>query len=424
MELLIIFLLILINGLFSLAEMSLVSVRKFKLENAIKKGSANAKIALELSQNPTKLLSTVQIGITIIGILLGIYSGQNITTDLEGFLMGYEILRPYAHILAVVVVVFFVTFFSIVLGELLPKRIGLTFPETIAIALASPMKILSKINSPFVWLLSTTNDILLKLLNIKSNMESKVTEEEIKSMIQESTDGGEIQEIEQDIVERVFEMGDRTVNSLMTHSSDIVWLEVNENMESVNTKIGNEIHSAYPLCQGDLNHIKGIVLLKDLYLNKDVENIDLMAICKKPILVAENTSAYKVLEKFKEEKFHYGIVVDEYGSTIGFLSMDDLLDALLGDVTEGHHQEYAIEQLSEKSWSIDGQYSYFEFAKYFNLRELDEDEFDFNTIGGLFFHVLNEVPVSGATIEYQGLKLEIVEMELNRIIKIICTRIN
>jgi putative hemolysin len=425
MELIIIIVLILINGLFSLAEMSLVSARKYKLENAIKKGSDGAKLALELSQNPSKLLSTVQIGITVIGILLGIYSGQTFTADLEQHISGFTLLQPYAHSIAVIVVVFCVTYVSIVLGELLPKRIGLAYPEAIGTALATPMKVISTLTAPFVWLLSSTNDILLKLFRIKSNFDSKVTEEEIKSMIQESTDGGEIREIEQDIVERVFEMGDRTVNSLMTHSTDIIWFDINDTSTIINSKIENEIHSAYPLCDGDLNDVKGVVLLKDLYLSKNRDSIDLTKLARKPILVAENTSAYMVLEKFKQEKFHYGIVVDEYGSTIGFLTMDDLLDALLGDVTEGHHNnEYSIEERDETSWYIHGQYSFFEFSRFFDLLEIEDEEFDFNTVGGLFLYKLNEVPKMGDKIEFQNYSLEIISMDLNRIEKILCKKLH
>ncbi|MBK8699968.1 MAG: HlyC/CorC family transporter [Saprospiraceae bacterium] len=422
MEVLVLLILILINGLFSLAEMSLVSSRKFKLEGEIKKGNEQAKLALEMSQNPTKLLSTVQIGITIIGILLGIYSGQTFTEGLETILSEIAFLKPYANTIAVVIVVVIVTYISIVIGELLPKRIGLTYPERIAINMARPMKLLSIMAGPFVWMLSHTNDILLKLLNIKPNFESKVTEEEIKSMIQESTEGGEIQEIEQDIVERVFEMGDRTVNSIMTHRSDIVWLDIDDEQADIVEKIRAEVHSAYPVCSGDLDHLSGIILLKDLYLQQNSGQLNLTSITKQPILVAENSTAYKVLEKFRNERIHYAIVVDEYGATSGFITMDDLLDGLLGDFTEIHHEEYGVTEISNGVWEIDGQYSFFEFCKYFNLREIHPTEGDFNTLGGLFFHLLEEVPSTNDVVEYQGFKLEITEMDLNRILKVRCIK--
>jgi putative hemolysin len=201
MEILIIIGLVLLNGIFSMAEMSLVSSRKFRLESSSKKGNKGAQAALRLSENPNRFLSTVQIGITLIGILLGVYSGENMTDDVTGFLSRFEWLRPYADTVAVFIIVVFVTYLSIVLGELLPKRLGLTFPEPIAIVLAQPMLLLSKITAPFVWLLTKTSEILLRLMGIRSNMDSKVSEEEIKSIIKESAEGGEIQDIEQNIVE-------------------------------------------------------------------------------------------------------------------------------------------------------------------------------------------------------------------------------
>jgi putative hemolysin len=422
MEILVILLLILLNGIFSLSEMSLVSARKFKLENEVKKGNPGAKAALEVSQNPTRLLSTVQIGITVIGILLGIFSGANITGDLESLLVQTGLAPAYAHSAAVGAVVVLITYFSIVFGELLPKRIGLTYPETIAIFMAKPMQVLAGLASPFVWLLSHTNDLVLKLLKIKPSYESKVTEEEIKSMIQESTEGGEIQEIEQDIVERVFEMGDRTVNSLMTHRSDMVWLDVDDSREATEEKIKNEIHSAYPLCKGDLDHLLGLVLLKDMYLQMKEGIFDLSSIRQQPVLVAEYTSAYKVLEKFRNERIHYAIVIDEYGATAGFVTMDDLLDALLGDLTESHHEEYGVVETGNGSWEIDGQYSFFEFCKFFDLHENEEYDNEFNTLGGLFFYMQDEVPKVGDKIEYKGFQLEITYMEMNRILKISCKR--
>lgn len=211
MEILIIVALVLLNGIFSMSEMSLVSSRKFKLENAKKKGSSGAKTAIELSENPTKFLSTVQIGITLIGILLGVYSGENLTNNVSEYLMQFEIIKPYSHNIATGIIVIFVTYLSIVLGELLPKRLGMTFPEPIAIVLAKPMKILSMITSPFVWLLTTTNDILLKIMGIRKTTDSKISEEEIKSIIKESAEGGEIQDIEHNIVERVFELDRKSV---------------------------------------------------------------------------------------------------------------------------------------------------------------------------------------------------------------------
>ena len=266
MEFLILILLILLNGVFAMSEMALVSSRKFKLENFKKKGKKSAVSALELSDNPTKFLSTVQIGITLIGILLGVYSGENIADDVEKIFSSVVYLKPYSHTLATITIVVLVTYLSIVLGELLPKRIGMTFPEPVIMFLAKPMKFLSLVSSPFVFLLSFSNNLLLSILGIKDKKESKVTEEEIKNIIADSAEGGEIQEIEHEIVERVFDLGDRRVNSLMTHRGDIVFFTITDTWEQIRWKINKEKHSAYPVSTSNsLDDLIGIVLIKDLF---------------------------------------------------------------------------------------------------------------------------------------------------------------
>lgn len=424
MEIVIIFILVLLNGVFSMSEMSLVSSRKFKLENAKKRGSKGAKTALDLSENPTKFLSTVQIGITLIGILLGVYSGENLTNDVAQFLSKFETLVPYAHDLAVGIIVLFVTYLSIVFGELLPKRLGMTFPEPIAIALAQPMKILSVITSPFVWLLTSTNDIVLSIMGIKKTTDSKVSEEEIKSIIKESAEGGEIQDIEQSIVERVFELGDRKVNSLFTHRSEMVYFTTDDTWEQIREKINTEKHSAYPVCKNnDLDNVIGIVLLKDLFSPKTEEHFNIKDYIKTPIFLNENTYAYKVLEIFKEAKMHYGIVVDEYGTTIGIVTMDDVVDALVGDVTENDQDEYQITQRDEKSWLVDGQYSIIDFIKYFELNLNEDFDTKFTTVAGLLIHMNNTLPNIGEKFRFEEYELEVIDKDGQRIDKIMVTKV-
>ena len=424
MEIFIIIGLILLNGVFSLAEMSLISSRKFKLEAAKKKGKIGAKTALELTDNPTKFLSTVQIGITLIGILLGIYSGEKLTQNTTEFFMKFAVLVPYAEELSVAVILIFITFISIVFGELLPKRLGLTFPEPIAMALARPMKILSIMTSPFVWLLTFTNDIILNIFGIKHSLDSKVSEEEIKSIIKESADGGEIQEIEQGIVERVFELGDRKVNSLVTHRSSIVFFSESDDLETIRLKINNEKHSAYPVCKDNkIDEITGLILLKDLFTPSIEVDFNLMNYVKKPLFINQGMSAYKLLELFKNEKIHCGIVVDEYGITQGIVTMDDVLDALIGDVTESNQDEYQIIQRDENSWLVDGQYSIIEFVKFFDI-DLEEDyQDDFVTVAGLFIHQFSTLPDIGDKLSISDLVLEIIDKDGQRIDKILVERV-
>jgi putative hemolysin len=423
MEILIILALVLLNGMFSMSEMSLVSSRKFKLESSKKKGSTGAKAALELSENPTKFLSTVQIGITLIGILLGVYSGENLTTNVANFFAQFEPIKPYADPIATGVVVVFVTYLSIVLGELLPKRLGMTFPEPIAIALSKPMKILSVITSPFVWLLTFTNDILLTIMGIKKTTDSKVSEEEIKSIIKESAEGGEIQEIEHNIMERVFELGDRKVNTLFTHRSEIVYFTTNDTWEEIKNKINQEKHSAYPVSKSNnLDDIIGIVLLKDLFTPATDKDFDITDYIKKPIYLTESAYAYRVLEQFKAEKMHYGIVIDEYGTTIGIVTMDDVVDALVGDVTENDQDEYQITQRDENSWFVDGQISIIDFIRYFDIELHENYQSNYTTVAGLMIYKSNRLPNIGEKVIVNNYELEVIDKDGQRIDKILVTK--
>lgn len=421
MEFLILILLILLNGVFAMSEMALVSSRKFKLENFKKKGKKSAVSALELSDNPTKFLSTVQIGITLIGILLGVYSGENIADDVEKIFSNVVYLKPYSHTLATIIIVVLVTYLSIVLGELLPKRIGMTFPEPVIMFLAKPMKFLSLVASPFVLLLSSSNNLLLSILGIKDKKENKVTEEEIKNIIADSAEGGEIQEIEHEIVERVFDLGDRRVSSLMTHRGDIVFFTVTDTWEQIRWKINNEKHSAYPVSTSNsLDDLIGIVLIKDLFSLATDNKFDICNLIKEPIFLNENTYSYKVLEIFKQKKLHYGIVVDEYGTIIGMVTMDDVVDALVGEMTEIDQEEYSIVKRDDSSWLVDGQYSAVDFAKAFKLVDIIEN--GYHTVAGLVLQKLNRLPDVGEKLMIGDYEIEIIDKDGHRIDKVLVTK--
>lgn len=423
MEIAIIIALIVLNGIFSMSEMSIVTSRKYKLETAKKRGKKGAKTALELSENPTRFLSTVQIGITLIGILLGVYSGEQLADDVQLFFAGLGVGEAYVHDLAVGIIVVSTTYLSIVLGELFPKRLGMTFPEPISMFLARPMKLLSFLTSPFVWLLTISNNLLVKLFGIKNTVESRVSEEEIKSIIRESAEGGEIQDIEQDIVERVFEFGDRRVNSLITHKSDLVFFNETDDWDTIRQKIYTEKHSAYPVCRNnDPDQIIGIVLLKDLFDPVDEKGFTLSNYIRQPLYLSEGTFAYKLLEKFKSEGIHYGVVVDEYGSTQGFVTMDDVVDAIIGDVTENNQNEYKITPRNENSWFADGQFPFVEFLHYFDIDPDHEIEGEFVTIAGYFIHTMKSLPEIGDKLDFEGYTLEIIDKDGQRIDKILITR--
>ncbi|GAB2664660.1 hemolysin family protein [Flavihumibacter cheonanensis] len=360
----------------------------------------------------------MQIGITLIGILTGIYSGEKITEDVKAFISSISFLQPYADTVSVAVVLIVLTFFSIVFGELIPKRIGLMFPETIAKLVAQPMNLLSVITKPFIWLLTITNNFFLGLFGLKNKEEGIVSEEEIKAIIQDSTDSGEIQEIEQDIVERVFALGDRKVNELMTHRSDLVYMDYKDELTEIARKISEEPHSVYPVIQGSLDKIKGVISVKDLFpviCGRQAFEID--QFIRQPLYLHGSTPAYRVLEKFRKEKMHVGLVIDEYGALEGLVTMDDILDALVGDVTEYNQAEYAIIETGLDQWVADGQYSYFEFLHFFSIEETDQDS-DFNTLGGFLLQELDHIPAVGEKLNWNGLGFEILEMDHLRIEKI------
>lgn len=424
MEILIILLLIILNGVFSMSEIALVSARKFKLESLAKKGNKNAKKALELSSNPNTFLSTVQIGITLIGLLTGIYSGDKITEDVKAFFSQYELLEQYSGSLSVIVVLIILTFLSIVFGELIPKRIGLMFPEPVAMIVARPMTIVSIITKPFIWLLTKTNDLFLSLFGLKNRKEGIVSEEEIKAIVQESADSGEIREIEQDIVHRVFALGDRKVSELMTHRNDLVYFHISDNLDTIKKKAAEETHSVYPVIDKSMDSALGIVSVKDIF-PQDLNNItfSLSAFIKKPLMVHDNMPAYKILEQFRETKLHYAFVIDEYGSVLGLISMDDILDALIGDVTEYNHDEYTIIERDEKSWFVDGQYPFFEFLNYFDFSS-DNNSGEYNTVGGLILHEIDHIPSPGEKVKWKNFEFEIMDMDGQRIDKILVTLIH
>ena len=422
MEILIILFLILLNGVFSMSEIALISARKNRLETAAKKGNKNAKAALDLANSPNTFLSTVQIGITLIGILTGIYSGDKITRDVQEFVVSFEILKAHSESISVGIVVVILTFFSLVLGELLPKRIGLNHPEGIAKAVAIPMKVVSLVTMPFIWLLTVSTDFLLKVLQIKPTADGKVTEEEIKAIIKEGTEVGEVQEIEQDIVERVFHIGDRKVNSLMTHRKAVDYLRYNDSIEEIKAKVLNDLHSIYPVCADNLDDVEGIVTLKDLFVNFEKGDLNLKEITKEPVYFIEHTSAYKALENFKKSSIHYALVTDEHGVFQGIITLNDILEALVGDAADFYQDEFKLIAREDGSWLVDGHYSLHDFLTYFDMDELIGD-YSVTTVSGLIITELGIIPKQGQKLIWNKLNFEVIDMDGVIIDKVLITNL-
>jgi putative hemolysin len=416
-ELLILFFLILLNGFFSMAEIALVSARKARLEGQASKGDSRARQALKLAIKPESFLSTVQIGITTIGIFTGVYSGDKIVDDVAGYFQGSGMMATYSKELATGLVVILVTFFSLVFGELVPKRIGLANPEAIAKSVAAPMRLISLLAHPFVWLLSHFSGFILKLLRLKSD-ESQVTEEEIKAIINEGTEHGAIEATEQEIIQRVFHLGDRNVTSLMTHRSDVVWFDVNDNEINIREKIAGEPHSIYPVCDKSIDNIKGIVSIKDMYITPD--EVTFKDVMKTPLFVPENITPYKLLEKFKQTKIHTSFVVDEYGTLLGLVTLNDIMGAIVGELPQEDSEDFEIIEREDGTFLVDAQIPFYDFLTRFDKAEwMNEGEQEFDTLAGFILHTLERIPSTGDKLEWKGFSLEIIDMDGHRIDKIL-----
>ena len=419
MEIIIILALILLNGLLSMSEIALVSARKSRLETESRKGNKSASTALKLSNDPDRFLSTVQIGITLIGILTGLYSGQALSSDFAQVIAKVDFLAPYSVGIAKTVIVITVTYLTLVLGELVPKRLGMSRAESVSKAVSRPMNILSKMAHPLVWFLSKSTAVVIKIFGIKEDESSKVTEEEIKAIVREGVTGGEIQEVEQDIVERVFSLGDRDVESIMTHRSDLAWLDVLDDRNMIREKIQANTHNIYPVASGNLDNLLGVIDLKDLFGQMESPDFSLEKIIRPAPFLPENQSVYSTLEKFKKTDAKYGFVIDEFGDIQGVVTLRNILEALVGEI-DGEHEEQHIVAREDGSYLVDGQCSFYDFLDYFEMEYLYA-EHDYNTLSGLILEILAHIPTTGERLSWHSFDLEIVDMDGARIDKVLVT---
>ena len=418
MEIIILLALIFLNSLFVMSEIALVSARKSKLETMAEKGDVKAKKALNLSNNPEIFLAAAQIGITFIAIVTGVYSGERFSHYISPWFEKIDFLKPYAQTIATTIIVIVVTFLSIIFGELIPKRIGLLRSESIARMMAGPMYGFAKLTHPFVWLLNKLSSIFFNIFNIKRSKDDAVTEEEIKTLITEGTEAGTIDETEQHIIERVFFFFYRNITSLMTHRSDIIWFELDDTEDKIKQKIIQEPHSVYPICEGEIDNIKGVVSIKDLYVSAD--STLFKELMKPALFVPENNSAYQVLEKFRESREHCCFIVDEYGSVLGLISLNDILEAIVGDIPQPDVPDYEIIKRDDGSYLVDGQIPFYDFLTHFEKAEwMNEGEHDFDTLAGFILHELERIPKAGEKLKWKGFSIEIIDMDGHRIDKVL-----
>jgi putative hemolysin len=421
-EILIILVLIFANGVFSMSEMAIVSARKVRLQQLANQGNLNARAALELAESPNHFLSIVQVGITLINILNGVFGGATIAQRLEGYVKLVPFLAGYSQPIAFSLVVLLITYFSLIVGELVPKRLALNNPERIAATVAVPMRALAALASPVVFLLSASTETVLRILGITPSDEPQVTEEEIKILIEQGTEAGTFEEAEQDMVERVFRLGDRPVTAFMTPRPDIVCLDLEDPAEENRQKMADSAYSRYPVCQAGLDNVLGIIPVTDL-LARSLRNepLDLTLELRQPVFVPESTRGLKVLELFKQTVTHMALVVDEYGVIQGLVTLNDIMSEIVGDVPAGPGQEepQAV-QREDGSWLVDGMLPVEEFLELFGLEELENEERgNYQTLGGFIITHLGRIPAAADHFEWDGIRFEVMDMDGNRVDKVL-----
>lgn len=424
LEIVLIAVLIIINGLFSMTEIAVVSARKVRLAKDAEGGSAGAKTAIELQENPDRFLSTVQIGITLVGILSGAFGGAKASQSLAGFISEVPALAPYASTIAFGIVILVITYFSLVIGELVPKNIGLTIPETIAKIFSRPMYFVSRMTAPVVWLLSKSTSVILKLLRVNTVSDSAITEEEIKAHIAHGTKIGVLDETEQELIESVIRLDDQRITAFMTPRQQIAWINLNESVEINRQKLVNSPSSRLPVGRGSLDEIIGFVKAKDLltaFLKGEEMNIE--AVLKEPLFVPESQTGLELLEIFREAHTHLAIIINEFGTTEGLITMNDVMEAIVGDLTLGGTVQESVIKRDDGSLLLDGRLSILEFQETLNIKNLPDDERQtYQTLGGFVLARMEKLPKEGDKFEWDNYIFEIMDMDGRRVDKVLATR--
>jgi putative hemolysin len=425
-EIIVVLVLIALNGIFAMSEFALVSARRTRLRQRAEEGDTRAAAALKLANEPTPFLSTIQIGITLVGIFAGAFGGATIAERLASYLRDFPALAPYSDALSITLVVLVITYLTLIFGELVPKRLALNNAEAIASHVAKPMFFLSLIAKPLVLILSHSTEVVLRLMRVRKITGPPVTEEEIKIMLEEGTEAGVFERAELSMIEGVFDIGDRRVESLMTHRTDIIALDLSDPADENLRKIIGSGRSNFPAYERDLDNIVGMISVKDV-LARLVEGgaADIRASVTKPLFAPEAITVLKLLESFKETGVHVALITDEYGSIQGIITLHDILEAIVGDVrTLGEPVETQVVAREDGSWLIDGDTPVEKLKGALSVDSFPgEKEGYYRTIAGLIMFILQRIPKTGDHIELEGLRYEVVDMDGNRIDKVLVTQI-
>ncbi|MEN4013034.1 MAG: hemolysin family protein [Bellilinea sp.] len=426
LEILFIFLLLIANGVFAMSEIAMVSSRKARLQQKADDGDPAAVAAIELAETPNRFLSTVQIGITLIGILAGALSGATIAEWLAGLVATIPLLAPYSEGIALAVVVILLTYFTLVIGELIPKRLALNNPESVATAISRPMRLLSNLTSPLVRLLSASTELGLRILGIRPSTEPPVTEEEIKVLMEQGTQVGIFEEAEQDMVASVFRLSDRYIDAIMTPRTEIEWLDLDESPAEILAEVIRSKHSRFPAAHDNLDNVVGILPAKD-FLSKMYagQAFDIQTLLQPPLFVPDSMSALKVLEMIRAAGVHEALVLDEYGGLLGMVTLYDVLRAIVGELPgSGANGEPQIIQREDGSWLVDGLLSVDDLKELLDVEELpEEDRIGYQTVGGFIFNQLGSIPSAGQSLAWNDYRFEIIDMDGRRIDKVLVTRL-
>lgn len=425
-EVLIVVLLVVFNGVLAMSELAIVSARRVRLRQRAEDGSAGARAAIELAENPNRFLSTVQIGITLVGILAGAFGGATLSGVVSDALRDAPLIGDYADALGVALVVLAITYLSLVIGELVPKRLALHNPEGIAVLVARPMGVLATITKPFVWLLSISTELVLRLLRLRPSGEPDVTEDEIRSLLEQGADAGVIEEAEEELVASIFRLGDRRVASLMTPRHRLVWLNTEDSADVNRRKILESGYSAFPVCRGDLDELLGIVTIRALWERGLAPTGPVLReLAAPPLFVPEQARVLDALELLRERGAHRAVVLDEFGVVQGLLAVNDVLDDIAGEAErlEGAAADGAIRR-DDGSWLLDGGLAADEARHLLGIETPwpgEEDE-EFGTLGGMVMARLGRIPSAGDSFYLEGRRYEVLDMDERRVDKVLVTR--
>ena len=420
-EIVVIFILIIANGVFAMAEMAVVSARKVRLRQRAEGGDKKAQTALELARSPGRFLSTVQVGISLIGALTGAIGGATIAGELAVLIERVPFLTSYSKTIAVGIVVLGITYTTLVIGELFPKQIALSNANKVASAVAGPMVFLSKVTAPIVAVLNASTKLLMGMLRVKPSSEPPVTEDEVRIMIRQGTQVGIFEPIEEEMVGQVFRLSDQRASALITPRSEIVWLDLGDGPESVHRKMMDSNYSRFPVADGSLDEIKGIVEAKDLLIQTLAhESLDLESVLQPALFVPESIPVFEVLDRFKQTRSQFALVIDEYGILQGLVTVNDVLEAIVGDIPdEDEHLDLEIVERDDGSWLIDGMVPIEEFSELFEITIPERQASAYQTLGGYVMMVVGHIPSAGESFDRHGLRFEVVDMDGLRVDKVL-----